>query len=197
MELRALGNEMAKVFGYLLELQVNVLDHANRFDDIKAWEKLRKDSAIQQGVRQEDMRQEVRRMQEIITANDEHTKKTLMENDVMIKDVVGKGMTEVWEFQRRNQAGLQEEFAKLESWRAVVEKELKQHREYLDIATAAGSRSSAPAPAFQVPVSPQGLTGCGSIKLREDLDMLEEKVALMEGQLVSLSGLQCPCLTDQ
>ena len=46
-EIRVLGLDMAKVFAYLEDLQASLADHADRFDQSKAWERIRMEQVVE------------------------------------------------------------------------------------------------------------------------------------------------------
>ena len=200
IELKALGNEMEKVFGYLYDLAMNVKDHADHFDEIKAWEKIRMQEVAQKGHQIADLKDDLRRTKELVDANDNFTKGAILENDRVLKAKVDEGMTSMWTFQQANNKGLEEAFMRMEQQREAMERELQKLKDTLDATTAASSSSpgTTRAPPPNVPsLDPQSLAGCGFIQLREDVGRLDDQVRVLEVQVASLGGLQCPCLTDK
>ena len=220
IELHALGDEMEKVFGYLYDLSKNLMDHADHFDEIRACDKTRKEEVANHGYRPAALREDLRQTQEIVNANDRMTKGIVEQNDANLKNIVEQNdanlkntvqvaVAEIWEFHRRNNNGIGETFAKmdarlneLDQKRADTERSFQKLKDQVDNVTAVASTSPpmptmSSTPAASVPVDPQSLTGCGLVKLREDVRGMEDKVNLLEVQVSSLAGSQCPCISGR
>ena len=198
--------DMEKVFGYLKDLAKNLEDHADIFDEQRIWDRTRARESVQMVHGIMELHEDIAKTKVIVADNDELIKKTVHNNDQRFRAEVKTAIDEVWEFTRRNNLGLSTIFAKadedikeLNEKREATEKEIRKVREHCDSATAAASSS----PAASLPFNPPGLANFSKLKgdLKEDFERFNEsyanKLAILEGQVESLSGLQCPCMTDQ
>ena len=215
-EIRALGQDMAKVFAYLDELHASTTDHADRFDQSRAWERIRMQEVAEKGHGIAGMKAEIAVVKELIDANDSFVKDTIAKNDLLLKASLDAHDTKLamletalWNaehFFTNSNAALKAEFnmihTQLQDF-TKVDAQLTELQGRVDRHTAAASTmppgidAAAGASPLSAPVAgPADLAGCGQLQLRGDVRDLGEKVGLLQAQVGSLGDLRCPCLTD-
>ncbi len=84
-EIRVLGQDVAKIFSFLEEIHAATTDHADRFDQSRAWERLRMEAVAEKGHGIAAMKAELAVVKELLDANDSFVKTTIANNDHLLK----------------------------------------------------------------------------------------------------------------
>ncbi len=198
-ELRVLGQDVLNIFFYFEDVQGHIADHADHFDHIQAWEKVRMKEVADKGYAITAMRQELAATKALLDSNDANLKQAVLDNDLKLAAAIEDGLQGVDAHFKRVTEGIGKEFAKYESVSENLDIKLKEllvrhdqdkiNLEYKvkelqmiitaapaaappGLATAPGVASS-PAPL----AGPSDLTGCGQLQLRSDVRELAEKMA--------------------